>query len=144
MAEPFRAAALQSGEEADSMLIRQYRFPWEYNPGETLLRKEAIVGPGKSSRETAIIGNRVHVRSSLPAWLICTGEGEVFVLLAKITKTQPKQWNGFRVLGTRRNNYIVWVFELFAKNPSGNTVVYTGEPAPNVLREPRSIHYEST
>ncbi len=144
MAEPFRAAALQSGGDADGMLIRQYRFPGEYTFSEAFLRKEVIVGPGRSSRETAIIENRVHARSSLPSWLKCTGEAEVFELLARIMKTQRTQWNGFRVLGTRRNIYTMWTFELFAKNPNGNTVVYTGEPAPIVLREPRSTYYEST
>jgi len=132
-AQVYRPNALGSFGNAEYMLIRQHKFPDEYDPA---LDKMVGWDHDRVMQQQHEHGRRCfkeHTGSGelhLDSWVEGATPKKVLDFLQDILKADPKvTWTGFRVLGTihRGNGYPVWTLQLFAKHPDSKTVVHNGQ-----------------
>ena len=148
LAEPYRPGAMNSEQDqATHMLIRQFRFPYEYMSGvdqliggchDKLLEKK----PGFTVKCFEM--HTGMQPENLDVWIRKAHDARIFAFLKNVMKADPKvSWTGYRVLGIvhRYNGSPIWLLELFAKSPETNTEVFSGHNAPNVLSGPRKMRF---
>lgn len=141
-AEPYRPLQLGPFGKARCMFLTQFNFPDTYSKDDLLINadhdrlnpdhvyycfKEHLgQGPGYYDIEGIIRQTKTE---------------KLFNFLIDITNVDKKiNWTGFRIMGSvSGSGHPVWTIQLFSKNPTSNTKVYTGEVnAPNILLEPRN------
>ena len=140
IAEPWRPNAMGSFGDAMYMILGQYRFPLHYDPERETVQvvDSDRVGPLHLSECYARHLKPLDEERSLGALhqAIPQLPGPVLVAYAvDVVKADPKRtWTGARVLGSvnRGNGYPVYSFEVFARDPEGDTQVFSGRTASNV------------
>lgn len=126
---------------AANKLLRQYKFPLDYEVDEPILfaDHDRLLG---WDRDHALQAFKRHMNTGelgLPSWLDRTTDRKVLNLLRDLFKVEENhpdvKWTGYRVTVTvnRSNGYPVFSLWLFAKKRGSETKVYTGMPAPNVI-----------
>ncbi|MDP3766785.1 MAG: hypothetical protein Q8S13_02110, partial [Dehalococcoidia bacterium] len=68
------------------------------------------------------------------AWAARANKAALLAFAVDLMREDPRGWTGVRVLGTvhRGNGFPVWSVQVFARDPQGSTLVYSGPDAPNV------------
>lgn len=137
IAEPYRFGALASLGDAAYMLLRQFRFPHEYDTRDTIVTADSDrCFQADYSHAHKCFQEHLHTgEMGLEHWLHTASAKKVIAFLKDILKADTKvEWTGYRVLGTvhRGNGRRVYTVQLFAKHPESDTEVYTGPNAPNV------------
>ena len=143
-AEPYDADQLSELGRATNMLIRQFRFPDEYEERELLLHgdSEQLLEKGRLRR--AIDAIRAHVGGEpilLGSWAQGAKNKQVLAFLKDFLGAKKAiAWTGYRITCTinRLTGARIWSCWLFAKDARSATVTYSDENAPNVLNGPRT------
>lgn len=149
-AEPYRYGALGSLGNANVMLLVQFDFPDTYEESE---RMASMYSDRLDEQQPGRVAMCLHdhLGFNLPTFDSCSQDFELLIrrlskeqLITFIAEvlgvTSDTTWSGCRVTGeVIDNGHALFHFALFARDPNGQTKVYTGEPAPNVLpgRRPR-------
>lgn len=116
------------------MLIRQYKFPHEYDADLDLHTSadsdrccqwdwNHAIGCFRKYTGTGPLG--------LSHWLTKASDRKVIAFFKELLKARTDvRWTGYRVLGTvnRSNGFAVYTLELFAKHPKSLTQVETINP----------------
>lgn len=143
-AEPYRYGALGSLGNASYMLLAQFDFPDVYQESERMESMYSDRLDEHRPRRVAMCLNK-HLGFNIMTFGGCSQDFELLVrrlskaqLIAFIAEVLDVSgeavWTGCRVTGeVGGNGHALFHFMLFARDPSGNTPVYTGEPALNVL-----------
>lgn len=140
-AETYVFGKLGSFGNAEYMLLRQFRFPYEYEVRERFL---------SADHDRCFMWDREHARrcfkehtgmgeGGFEHWVHAASNEAIMKFLKDVLKADASvTWTGYRILGTvnRSNGYPVWTLQLFAKCPKSKTKVYTGHVAPNVKLPP--------
>ncbi len=141
-AEPFRFGAMGSLGDASSMLIRQFQFPNTFDERD----QKVLEDSDRLSTRDYGYNSACYLRHTgkgelrLPEWAREVTHQKVLAFLIDVLKVDKAvAWTGYRITGTvnRSNGYPVYTYELFAKHPESDTVVYNEGKAPNVLPGPR-------
>lgn len=135
---PYRLFNMGSLDKADHMLLRQYKFPYEYD--ET--RDHHICEYHDRLLENVVDFSKItltHTGSGdmgIGDWARAASPKRVIqYFIEAMNADRSINWTGFRVTGTvnRSDGKRVYSLELFAKHPKSKTAVYTGDGlAPNV------------
>lgn len=124
---------------ARNKLIRQFRFPFQYEDAEKLIQAD---------HDRMFEWDYAHARATfqhhmktgelgLPGWARRATNEQVLALLKDLFKVDEDcpgaKWTGYRITGTvnRSNGYPVYSLWLFAKRRGSKTKVYSGDRAPN-------------
>lgn len=124
---------------ASNKLIKQFRFPFQYEEDEPLIQAD---------HDRMVVGDYEHVMGAfkrhmdtgdrwLPAWAQKSTGKQVLALLEDLFKVDENypgvKWTGYRITGTvnRSSGYPVYSLWLFAKRRGSKTKVYSGDRAPN-------------
>lgn len=142
-AEQPRYGAMGSLGDASYMLIRQHRFPHEYDPD---LDKMTGWDHDRIMQQQYEHGRRCfkeHTNTGdggLQGWAEKATPEQILAFLKDILKASDDvEWSGFRILGSvnRGNGYPVYTLQLFAKHPDSQTEVFDTENAPHLIRSSR-------
>ncbi|MEI7620445.1 MAG: hypothetical protein WCJ57_02645 [Candidatus Falkowbacteria bacterium] len=127
LATPYRPEALESYGNASYMLIRQFKFPFDYREDEELV----TIWSNQSRQYDALSFSKSFGDSdrTFEYWLRRENEKNILTFLKKILRLDEKiVWSGFRVLGTiTESGHTLFTFEVFSKSLGSGTKVYTGE-----------------
>lgn len=143
IATPPGSADLGSFGDASHMLIRQVDFPDTFREDEKISstdhdRIESWYGLS----ETDAIFRKHTGRgpAALRGWAEKASKAALLAFCVEVLRADPAVvWTECRILGTgnRSSGHVVWTIEVFAKDPTSATAVYTGADAPNVDAENR-------
>ncbi|MEI7620446.1 MAG: hypothetical protein WCJ57_02650 [Candidatus Falkowbacteria bacterium] len=134
-AEPYRMCALQSYGNASYMLLKQFQFPSERYDHEQLITVDS---------DRAYHWDNKHIDKCYQSFSFThhsfeyqvreKNEDEILSFLKKVMRADSNvKWTGFRIMGTvSGNGHAIFTWQLFAKDPKSNTLVYSGDEAPNV------------
>lgn len=146
-AEPYRYCELGSLGKANCMLLVQFDFPDIYEESERMASMYSDrLDESQSGRVAKCLhryGLNCHTfdgcSQDFEHWIRRFPKERLITFIAEVLGVVSEaQWTGCRVTGeVGGNGHALFHFMLFARDPSGNTQIYTGEPAPNVLAEPR-------
>lgn len=139
-ATPYQFCQLGSLGKANLMLIRQFNFPDIY---EDTLDKLVFVDHDRcfqfDHEHASHCFNKYVQRGErgFENWAREASDQKIINFLMEILKADQKiNWTGYRIRGTvGGNGQAIFSLGLFAKHPESSTVVYTGEDAPNVVRQ---------
>jgi len=137
LAEPYRHSSLGINGNANYMLLRQYQFPLEFSDSEKILTVDSDqINPEHVKKCFKELGVPPQ---AFECWIRkCAqkkDEGKIFVFLKKILQADEAiVWTGWRIMGSALGGGCIFTWQLFARDPAGDTKVYTGEDARNVLR----------
>lgn len=138
LAQPYRENALGYFGSVDRMLLRQYRFPHKYSKAEKFISIDSDQADGWNHEYFGrIFGKSDIAGQTFEFWLRRESQEKLMVFLKKITRADLTiDWTGFRVMARIDfNGGIIFTVQLFARNPDTSTRVYTGEDAPNVVKQ---------
>ena len=133
--------------DARNKLVRQYNFPFEYNSS-----LDKIIGADHDRMlelqySEVMTVFKKHTGSgdlNFGHWCKTASPAKIFDLLLDLfniytvggnnTELKKTLWTGFRITCTinRSNGSPVYHLSIFAKSKDSNTMVYTGNDAPNV------------
>lgn len=146
-AEPYQAWRLGSMGDAKRMLINQSEFPDTYDERDKLIAvdHDRLLDKGYTATIEAFKRHTGLGEQELWQWLReDPSHGKVIAFIKDVLgdvlgTDRAIPWTGYRILGgvNQGNGCNVWTFELFAKHPDSQTIVYSGTDAPNVLPGPR-------
>lgn len=136
-AMPYRPHALPHGKR---MLVRQMKFPETYSDQEPMLsRSSDQLDPIQMQRVFAqfigVSGNNLAHNAHVVSWFRTAAHIRVKMLIEELLDPEvPIFWSGYRVTATVGDvGEAIWHFELFSKRDETQTMIYTGDNAPNVL-----------
>lgn len=143
-AEPYGANRLGTFGNASYMLLAQFEFPDQYEEHEPMLANSSFRLQEADAMHMRVMLKRYRcgftVFNSIEdygfeSWVRRQAAENLISFLIDLLKAdRSMKWAGCRVTATSPGNgHTVYSFELFARDPGGQTVVWTGEPAPNVL-----------
>lgn len=137
-ADPYNPGRMGSLGDASGMLIRQYKFPFEYEFGiDKLVSADSDrISYWCGIDRTSECCKRRTGRGSMGIgdWVRNAKIDDIVAFLTEMLDADSTvMWTGFRVLGTvnRSNGYPIFTLELFSKGKT-KTKVYSNENAPNV------------
>lgn len=145
IAPPFDASALRPGATAERIFVRQYLFPHEFDPGETVFECDGEALMRLPEWEHA---KRVFLRprdGTAPDFLTFFREHPPQVAVLPFLKAvtfplhqEQPAWTGFRVLASNGPGLSQPIFhlQLFARSIAARTAVFSTEFAPNVVAPP--------
>lgn len=146
-AEPYQSCNLGSFGKANGMLLAQFNFPDTYEESERMASMYSDHLDEQQPDHVARCLRRygLHYRSfdscseNFEGWVRNLQREQLITFIAEVLGVVGEAtWTGCRVTGeVVGNGHALFHFMLFARDPSGNTSVYTGTPAPNVLQGPR-------
>jgi len=137
-ATPYQPCQLGSTGKASSMLLRQYNFPSTYDSEldkSNCSDHDRLMGYDNKHASACFLKHAGYTDWKFESWVRGASDRDIMMFLKDILRADPKvNWTGYRVLGTvhLRNGQAVYSLQLFAKHPKSETIVYTGEDAPNV------------
>jgi len=118
------------------MLLRQHQFPREYHDSEihVIADSDRLMMHDFDHAQKCYKKHTGTGERNLENWLMETkpDADKIFKFLKDILRADKKIiWTGFRIMGGvhRGDGYVVWTFDLFAKDPNLDTVVYSEEEA---------------
>lgn len=127
-------------------LLRQFQFPHVFDDREGYLAVEhdrlLRLDPDHVLQCFKVHTNRVELIFHRWLEMESTSDEKVLAFLVEVMKADhASSWTGYRIMGAMcRNDFPIWSFEIFAKDPESGTLVYTGHDAPNVdRRKPRPV-----
>ncbi len=140
-ANPYTPDNMGSFGKADSMFLRQFKFPNTYTEKDIL---------ATADHDRCFMWDHDHARRcfdehtgngelAFETWVQRATNEAVMRFLIDILKAKLSiAWTGYRILGTvhRGNGFPVWTLQLFAKHPDSQIKVYSGPNAPNVKVDP--------
>lgn len=132
-AEPYRSRAMGSLGNASCMLLRQFNFP---DTCSISLDKILTGDSDRLNRVQEYLKEHIGQTKQISEfWFRNSDDEAIMELLIDLLEADTKvAWTGYRVMGSVGvNGHDIWTFQLFAKHPQSDTVVYTGDVAPNVL-----------
>lgn len=150
-ATPYQSGQLESFGSASYMLLSQFDFPDHYEDGvEPLIGRDSDRLQEADPMHVRVVLKRYHCGSQDISFLNFNqpqshlfegwarkqrSKAEMISFIKALLKAdQTINWTGCRIMGTVSDNgHAIFRFELFARNPAGETSVFTGEPAPNIL-----------
>jgi hypothetical protein len=136
IAEPYRPGNMGSFGKANYMYIAQSNFPLEYTDEEKLHSADSDrVWSWDHEHSSAVNKKHLPERMGLEEYLRTSSHEHVLAWLVELLKVEPGvTWTGWRILGSvnRSNGYPVYNYAVFARDPNGDTEVYSGGRAPNV------------
>lgn len=141
-AEPFNANQTGSFGNASYMLLRQHRFPHDFEDHERLTGADSDrLAQWDRARYEAVMRERPQPEATgYQNWLQSCSPSRMLPFLVKLLGADSNvEWTGYRILVSvnKSNGYPVYSFELFAKDPRSATNVYSGHEAPNVKQTER-------
>lgn len=136
-ATPYRTNALGTFGNAVMMLLRQYNFPDEYDEDrDKFVRRDHDRCFQFDSRHTydCLKRHGVAFDWTFETWARKSDPQKIISFLVDILKADSNiHWNGFRIIANSAGNgQDIWGLELFYKEVTSKTIVYSGENAPNV------------
>lgn len=128
---------------ASNKLIRQFKFPYEYDADEEMIQADhdRMLQWDYDHADAAFSNHMGTGELGLAQWTKSAGSEQVLALLKDLFKVDENhpgvKWTGYRITGTvnRSNGYPVYSLWLFAKKRGSETKVYSGSCAPNVQGE---------
>lgn len=142
-AEPYRFGELGSLGKAHCMLLAQFDFPDTFDESE---RMASMYSDHLDEQQPSRIARCLHryglnYRSfdscgqNFAGWVRGFPKNRLMAFIAEVLGVSGEAvWTGCRVTGeVGGDGHALFHFQLFAHNPKGKTLVYTGESAPNVL-----------
>jgi hypothetical protein len=139
-AEPYNPEALRGLGDASLMLMRQYKFPARYDPDlDKLINSDHDICLSENYKRTTdcVKKHTNQGECGIGYWAQKASDEKIIEFLKDILEADlSMEWTGYRILGSvhRNNGFPIWSLELFSKHPKSDTVVYTGEDAPNVWK----------
>lgn len=138
-ASPYTPCNLGSFGKADCMLIKQFQFPDTYDADLDQSLKADHDRCYSVNFEHASNCFKKHVSSGeigFESWALRASNENIFNFLKDILQADPKFiWTGYRIMGSvSGTGHAVYSLALFAKHPDSDTLVYTGENAPNMRK----------
>lgn len=136
-ATPYRTNALGTFGNADMMLLRQHNFPDEYDESrDKFIRRDhdrCVQFDGRHV-DDCLKRHGVAFDWTFETWARKSDPQKIISFLADILKADRNiHWNGFRIIANSAGNgHDIWGLELFHKGIKSDTIVYSGENAPNV------------
>ncbi len=142
-AQPYDPNETGSLGHASCMLLRQFQFPDEFFAPDkhTQADHDRLLMWDHGHTSNCFKKHMDTGDMGLGDWVRHASDENILNFLKDVLKTDSSiKWTGYRVTVTvhRGTGYPVWGLELFAKHPSTDTVVYTGQNAPNVLGSSRA------
>jgi hypothetical protein len=139
-AQPFELRQLGSLGNASDMLVRQYRFPFDYDrETEQMTTSWSDRAQQFDANHFADCFRQYETKNSdvFAYWARESEASRVFAFLKKIMKaSEDVKWTGFRIMATVMDNgHTIFCWQLFAKSPGSKTLVYSDEDAPNVQKK---------
>jgi len=137
-ANPYEMGQFGSFGKAEMMLLKQFNFPDIY---DDLLDKLVRADHDRCRQWDYAYFSRCLKKFTgtegdmfLEAWFQKADDETILRFLRTVLKAGVRtKWTGYRILGTvEGSGNVIWGFELFAKHPQSDTVVYTGHNAPNI------------
>jgi len=134
-ASPYKSCNLGSFGKASYMLVRQFNFPDTYDAD---LDKDISADHDRCEHASSCF--KKHVAGGeigFENWALTASNENIFNFLKDILQADSKiSWTGFRIMGSlSHTSRAIYSLALFAKHPSSDTLVYTGENnAPNVRK----------
>jgi hypothetical protein len=143
-AESYRPMQLGSLGNASYMLLAQFNFPATYEENEQLWSRDSDRLQEAHSNHVAGCLRRFGcgfesfystLTTGFEGWILKQSPEDLRDFVTDILHAAGSaDWTGYRIMGTVNDRgHAIYSFQLFARDPNGNTQVYTGEPAPNVL-----------
>ncbi len=144
-AEPYEFGRTGSLGNASYMYICQYNFPHQYIEGlDIFITKDSDrLGADDYDRCNAVFikhtGKNASSTHAFEDWAIKNNNKLVMAFLIDILKPEINHlerldFTGYRILATvDGGGHAIWTFQLFIKSPESNTIVYSGNNAPNIL-----------
>jgi hypothetical protein len=143
-AEPYGESRLGTFGNASYMFLAQFDFPDQYEGHEPMLVRYSDRLQKADTMNTCVVLQRHGCGftdfnsisdSGFEFWVRRQTAKSLLAFLIDLLKAdRSAKWTGCRVTAsTGGNGHTVYSFELFARDPGGQTAVWTGEPAPNVL-----------
>lgn len=125
---------------ASNKLIRQFKFPYEYDADEEMIQADhdRMLQWDHAHASAAFSRHMGTGELGLAQWAKSAGNEQVLLLLKDLFKVDENhpgvEWTGYRITGTvnQSNGYPVYSLWLFAKKQGSETKVYSGSHAPNV------------
>lgn len=145
-AEPYRYGQLGSMGKARYMLLAQFDFPDTFEDHEAIASNysDRLEGqyPDRVARSIVNMGVNDHNFNDYSTFeqqfRLMSRESLIDFIARLLDVIGRANWTGCRVAaGVDGYGHTLFHFMLFARDPNGETLVYTGEPAPNVLLGPR-------
>jgi len=137
--------SLESFGKATYMLLRQYAFPDTYEHDEEFLSADSDRIFSWDHEHARACSQRHIGDQSFLTWLQCAESAAILAFCKDMLKAKDSVvWTGFRVLGSvnAATGYNVWTYQVFAKDPTKDTKVYSGGRAPNVeSQEPSRMDF---
>lgn len=140
LAEPKDMSRNHSLGNASCMLLRQFQFPHIYSDHLDKLTGTDHDRCFSQDFDHATKCLKQHTGQTgqyvIGDWIQKASDGQIIAFLTDILKVgkEATKWTGYRIMVTiTLSGGPVWTLELFAKNPTSKTAVYTGEEAPNIL-----------
>ena len=137
-AQPFSSANMGSFGKANGMLIKQFQFPLLFEAGKDSINSAYLDRIEGWYPEDA---RKCLEKYNLKGWgledrIRNMDDKTILNFLCEIMKVERSSYTGFRILGTVSNNgHAHYVFQLFSKHPQSTTEVFSGNCAPNVLKQ---------
>lgn len=127
LAVPYQSEVFELYGNASYMLIRQFKFPFDFREDEKLI--SIWSNQFQQYDATFFAKSFSNSNQTFEYWLRRAEEKNILIFLKKLLKLdEVVVWSGFRVLGTiTESKQILFTFEVFSKRPGSNTKVYTGE-----------------
>jgi hypothetical protein len=137
LANPSRSSSLGSLGDANLMIVRQYNFPFTYENNEQHCSgdHDRIKQLDYDKAMACIKKHTGTGEMILDTWFVGSTDEEVISFIKDYLQAdQGVVWTGYRIRSSvhRRNGHTIWSLELFSKNPTSTTKVYSDLKAPNV------------
>ncbi|MFA6295392.1 MAG: hypothetical protein WC666_03135 [Candidatus Paceibacterota bacterium] len=125
---------MSSSGNGSMMLIRQFKFPDDYQDNEhhILVDHDRLCGQDCEKVYQCFKKHTGTGELGLENWIRQASDQEILEFILELFSNfnlkVEYSWTGYRVVGSvhRGNGAPVWSLELFAKNPGSSTRVYSG------------------
>jgi hypothetical protein len=122
--------------KASYMIIKQTNFPNKYDENEDLTRMDSdrVFEQDYNHAQACVKKHTGSGELGLALWFENNTDKKILAFIIEFIKADKKvAWTGYRIMGTiSQSGYAIWTLELFAKQPTSKTKVYSGLVAPNV------------
>lgn len=137
---PYNSGLLKSGRGFTAMFVRQFNFPSTFGADSDMYESadNDVLREKDCERHNVCFAKHTGTGElGFSNWVEESSDELVLNFIKDILEVDANlNWTGYRILVSRSlsNGYIIWTFEIFLKHPESNTMVFTGDGAPNIKR----------
>lgn len=121
--------------KANTMLISQHQFPWDYDYHKDKIASAYLdrMREWDSAHITKCLQKYRFDMTYLDSQIRVEESEQLFKFICELMKEDRKKWSGYRVTGNvGGDGHAYYHFQLFYKHPESTTMVYSGDKAPNI------------